>query len=76
MPVKIAGALLCFLLSFVSLLGIIDSSGVLQDAPPSHEQLAYVHPFQAGFVVFGLAGVALLVRRFRSKRSPANDRPE
>ncbi len=62
---KIAGAILCFLLSFVALLGVIDSSGVLQDAPPIHEQLVYVHPFQAGFVVFGLAGVILLYLRFR-----------
>ena len=67
---KIVGAILCFLLSFVALLGVIDSSGVLQDAPPVHEQLMYVRPFQAGFVVFGLAGVALLVWHFRSGRRP------
>ncbi len=65
---KIAGAIFCFLLSFVSMLGAIDASGALQDAPPIPEQLRYETPFILGVVIFGVAGVGLIVWHVQQKR--------
>ena len=65
---KIAGAIFCFLLSFVSLLGSIDASGCLQDAPPIREQLKWELPFAAGCAFFAVAGVGLIIWHVQKKR--------
>ena len=68
---KIAAAVLCVLLSLAFLFFTIDATGSLQDAPPTRGQQKYEVPLGAGCVLFGVAGVALLVSHARQRRQTA-----